>query len=250
MVLLFIFIFIDKVLSCSCLNWLCCCLICPGFQFFILNFLPCATESARCFSCLVLPLILSIGFGLEIWFCTFLMFFLLCGITAARALEVLNFTPLNNKSIRVMYSHRDPSIRRSGTANIFIKVFVSLFVFPYFRCLKFCWNAFSHILTIIWSIYDVSSLFTVYFLIWTELWEHDGCLLSTWLNKWLLRIDCHWRLFLGDRIKFQSICHSFPFCIASFTFVCIWTYIWIWFFYWDGELFEFTFIPLLWTLYW
>ncbi|KAL0366224.1 UNVERIFIED_CONTAM: Polyadenylate-binding protein 8 [Sesamum radiatum] len=40
---------------------------------------------------------------------------------AARAMEVLNFTPLNNKSIRVMYSHRDPSIRKSGTANIFIK---------------------------------------------------------------------------------------------------------------------------------
>lgn len=40
---------------------------------------------------------------------------------AARALDVLNFTPLNNKSIRIMYSHRDPSIRKSGTANIFIK---------------------------------------------------------------------------------------------------------------------------------
>ncbi|KAH6782228.1 binding protein 2 [Perilla frutescens var. hirtella] len=40
---------------------------------------------------------------------------------AARALEVLNFTPLNNKSIRIMYSHRDPSIRKSGSANIFIK---------------------------------------------------------------------------------------------------------------------------------
>ncbi|CAI9753476.1 unnamed protein product [Fraxinus pennsylvanica] len=40
---------------------------------------------------------------------------------AARAIEVLNFTPLNNKSIRIMYSHRDPSIRKSGTANIFIK---------------------------------------------------------------------------------------------------------------------------------
>ncbi|OIW10387.1 hypothetical protein TanjilG_05535 [Lupinus angustifolius] len=40
---------------------------------------------------------------------------------AARALDVLNFTPLNNKPIRVMYSHRDPSIRKSGTANIFIK---------------------------------------------------------------------------------------------------------------------------------
>ncbi|XAR64022.1 hypothetical protein NMG60_11024217 [Bertholletia excelsa] len=40
---------------------------------------------------------------------------------AARAMEVLNFTPLNGKSIRIMYSHRDPSIRKSGTANIFIK---------------------------------------------------------------------------------------------------------------------------------
>ncbi|CAA3019395.1 polyadenylate-binding 2-like [Olea europaea subsp. europaea] len=36
-------------------------------------------------------------------------------------MEVLNFTPLNNRSIRIMYSHRDPSIRKSGAANIFIK---------------------------------------------------------------------------------------------------------------------------------
>ncbi|XP_051150811.1 polyadenylate-binding protein 2-like [Andrographis paniculata] len=40
---------------------------------------------------------------------------------AARAMDILNFTPLNNKSIRIMYSHRDPSIRKSGRANIFIK---------------------------------------------------------------------------------------------------------------------------------
>ncbi|CAI9104631.1 OLC1v1003341C1 [Oldenlandia corymbosa var. corymbosa] len=40
---------------------------------------------------------------------------------ASRALEVLNFTPLNGKPIRVMYSHRDPSIRKSGAGNIFIK---------------------------------------------------------------------------------------------------------------------------------
>lgn len=50
------------------------------------------------------------------------MCFLVSYFAAARALEVLNFTPLNNKAIRVMYSHRDPSIRKSGTANIFIKV--------------------------------------------------------------------------------------------------------------------------------
>ncbi|GFP92220.1 polyadenylate-binding protein 2 [Phtheirospermum japonicum] len=40
---------------------------------------------------------------------------------AAKAIDLLSFTPLNNKMIRVTYSHRDPSIRKSGTANIFIK---------------------------------------------------------------------------------------------------------------------------------
>jgi|UniRef100_A0A2N9H628 polyadenylate-binding protein len=40
---------------------------------------------------------------------------------AGRALNILNFTPLNNRPIRIMYSHRDPSVRKSGTANIFIK---------------------------------------------------------------------------------------------------------------------------------
>ncbi|BBN18032.1 polyadenylate-binding protein [Marchantia polymorpha subsp. ruderalis] len=40
---------------------------------------------------------------------------------ATRALELLNFTPVNGKPIRIMFSHRDPSGRKSGTANIFIK---------------------------------------------------------------------------------------------------------------------------------
>ncbi|XP_062226108.1 polyadenylate-binding protein 2-like [Phragmites australis] len=42
-------------------------------------------------------------------------------LDAVRALELLNFALLNNKPIRVMYSNRDPSSRRSGSANIFIK---------------------------------------------------------------------------------------------------------------------------------
>ncbi|XP_057490982.1 polyadenylate-binding protein 3-like [Actinidia eriantha] len=40
---------------------------------------------------------------------------------AANARDVLNFTPVNGKPIRVMFSHRDPSIRKSGFANVFIK---------------------------------------------------------------------------------------------------------------------------------
>nr|CAA81127.1 poly(A)-mRNA binding protein [Anemia phyllitidis] len=40
---------------------------------------------------------------------------------ASQALELLNFTLVKGKPIRIMYSHRDPSIRKSGAANIFIK---------------------------------------------------------------------------------------------------------------------------------
>ncbi|KAL9994526.1 putative RNA recognition motif domain, nucleotide-binding alpha-beta plait domain superfamily [Helianthus debilis subsp. tardiflorus] len=42
-------------------------------------------------------------------------------MTAARAIEVLNFTPVNGKLIRIMYIHRDPNVRKSGSGNIFIK---------------------------------------------------------------------------------------------------------------------------------
>ncbi|KAG6602210.1 Polyadenylate-binding protein 5, partial [Cucurbita argyrosperma subsp. sororia] len=40
---------------------------------------------------------------------------------ASSALEHLNFSPINGKPIRIMMSNRDPSIRKSGHANVFIK---------------------------------------------------------------------------------------------------------------------------------
>lgn len=43
------------------------------------------------------------------------------GSDAASAMDVLNFTPLNGKPIRIMFSQRDPSIRKTGHGNVFIK---------------------------------------------------------------------------------------------------------------------------------
>ncbi|PIA47867.1 hypothetical protein AQUCO_01400454v1 [Aquilegia coerulea] len=40
---------------------------------------------------------------------------------ARNAMELFNFTPVNGKPIRIMFSHRDPSTRKSGHANVFIK---------------------------------------------------------------------------------------------------------------------------------
>ena len=42
-------------------------------------------------------------------------------VDAERALEIKNFFPVKNKPIRIMWSHRDPAIRKSGEGNIFIK---------------------------------------------------------------------------------------------------------------------------------
>ncbi len=40
---------------------------------------------------------------------------------AERALDSLNYAPVNGRPMRIMWSHRDPAYRKSGVGNIFIK---------------------------------------------------------------------------------------------------------------------------------
>ena len=42
-------------------------------------------------------------------------------VTAERALDTMNFDTMKGRPIRIMWSQRDPALRKSGVGNIFIK---------------------------------------------------------------------------------------------------------------------------------
>ena len=45
----------------------------------------------------------------------------ICCFLAERALDTMNFDVLRGRPLRIMWSQRDPALRKSGVGNVFIK---------------------------------------------------------------------------------------------------------------------------------
>ena len=50
---------------------------------------------------------------------------------AERALDTMNFTDIKNKQCRIMWSQRDPSLRKTGLGNVIIR---NLGIYIYIFC--------------------------------------------------------------------------------------------------------------------
>jgi polyadenylate-binding protein len=52
---------------------------------------------------------------------TYTCLFKYIAFSAERALDTMNFDTIKGRPIRIMWSQRDPSLRKSGVGNVFIK---------------------------------------------------------------------------------------------------------------------------------